>query len=63
LDGIQPGENLSAKFKTLPDHRWELTLAKPLTELPRGKLNVSIKDRQGNVTRIERTFSVVMPSR
>ena len=58
-DGVPAGENLVKKFKALPDHRWELQPTRPLTELPKeGKLTVSIKDKQGNVTRIERTFSV-----
>ena len=52
------GQNLAAKFKELPDHRWELTLTKPITELAKGKLTVSVKDGQGNLTRIVRTFSV-----
>ena len=34
----------------------ELKLTAPLA-VKRGKLTVSVKDRQGNVTRIERTFS------
>ena len=62
IDGVAAGENLATKFKALPDARWELTLAKPLTDLPRGKLTVSVKDKQGNVSRIERTFSVASSS-
>jgi len=58
VDGVPAGENLVKKLKALPDNRWELQLARPLTELPKGKLTVSIKDKQGNVSRIERTFSV-----
>jgi hypothetical protein len=34
-----------------------MRLKKPLTRLERGTLVVSVKDRQGNVSRIERTFS------
>ena len=26
IDGVKPGENLAAKFKALPDGRWELRL-------------------------------------
>jgi hypothetical protein len=48
----------SGKFTALPDNRWELRLAKPLADLPKSKLLVSVKDRQGNITKIERTFSV-----
>ena len=58
LDGLAAGENLAKSFKSLPDSRWELTLERPIKNLPQGKLTVSIKDRQGNVSRIERTFSV-----
>jgi hypothetical protein len=58
IDGVPAGENLAKKFKALPDSRWELTLTRAVTDLPRGKLNVAIKDKQGNVTRIERSFSV-----
>jgi hypothetical protein len=63
LDGVAPGENLARKFQVLPDARWQLTLAKPVTDQPRGKLTVSVKDRQVNVTRIERTFSVAGPGK
>lgn len=58
LDGTRPGENLAAKLKTKTPGVWELNLAQPIAALPRGKLMVSVKDRQGNMTRIERTFSV-----
>jgi hypothetical protein len=61
LDGVPVGQNLAPKFKAKTTGVRELTLAKPLTELPRGKLTVSVKDRQGNVTRMERTFFVTPP--
>ena len=37
---------------------WEWKLSKPVAELKRGKLTVVVRDRQGNETRIERTFGV-----
>jgi hypothetical protein len=58
LAGRAAGENLASKFAAKSPGVWEWTLARPLTELPRGKLTVSVRDRQGNVTRIERTFGV-----
>jgi hypothetical protein len=61
VDGVAAGQNLAPKFKAKTLGVWELALSKPLTELPKGKLTVSIKDRQGNLTRIERTFAVVAP--
>src|SRR5205814_2086748 len=66
LDGMAPGQNHASKFKAKTPAVWELMLSRPLTELPKGKLTVSVKDRQGNITRIERTFSVgklLRPSR
>jgi hypothetical protein len=53
------GTNLAPSFKAKTPGVWELTLTRPITKLSRGKLTVSVKDRQGNVTRIERTFSIV----
>ena len=58
IDGVAAGANLARRFKALPDSRWELQLERPITELSRGKLTVSVKDKQGNATRIARTFSV-----
>jgi hypothetical protein len=61
LDGVAAGQNLASRFQGKAPGIWELSLSKPLTELSRGKLTVSVKDRQGNLTRMERTFAVVPP--
>jgi hypothetical protein len=61
LDGAAAGEELAGKFRPVAAGVWELKLARPVTALPRGKLTVAVKDRQGNVTRVERTFSVGPP--
>jgi hypothetical protein len=37
---------------------WELKLDSPVEEMPAGTLMVSVKDKQGHVTRVERAFSV-----
>jgi hypothetical protein len=58
LDGMAAGQNLAPKFKPKGDGVWELTLAAPMASLARGKLTVSVKDRQGNTSTVERTFSV-----
>jgi hypothetical protein len=63
LAGVAPGTNLAPKLRARGDGVWELPLPAPLSDLPRGKLTVSVKDRQGNVSRIERTFSVTAPAR
>ena len=58
VNGKAAGDNLAAMLKPTADGVWELALATPLTNLAKGKLTVSVKDRQGNTSRIERTFSV-----
>jgi hypothetical protein len=58
IDGVRAGENLADRFKPVAQGVWELKLTTPITELARGKLEVSVKDRQGNEARIERTFTV-----
>jgi hypothetical protein len=58
LDGVAAGENLASKFSPGPQGVWAWELSKPLTELKAGKLTVSVRDRQGNETKLARTFSV-----
>ena len=61
IDDLAPGQDLSSKFKPRSEGVKERTLATPITALPAGKLKVSIKDRQGNISEVERTFSVSAP--
>jgi hypothetical protein len=56
VNGAAAGTNLASKFVALGGGVYEMKLDQPLT-IPRGVLTVSVKDRQGNVTRIERVFS------
>ena len=58
IDGVAAGQDLASKFKEKTQGVWELKLTKPITRLTKGQLDVSVRDRQGNVTRIERTFKV-----
>ena len=58
IDGVAAGQNLAAKFKQSAPGVWELALAKPIADLAGGTLTVSVKDRQGNVSRIERSFAI-----
>jgi hypothetical protein len=61
VDGTQAGKNLASKFKPKAQGVWELQLTRPIQQLRKGKLSVSVKDRQGNIASIERTFSVGKP--
>ena len=56
VNGIPAGQNLAPKLKSTGNGISELVLSSPL-QIVRGKLIVSVKDRQGNTTRIERSFS------
>jgi len=58
IDGIMAGEHLAARFKEVSQGVRELRLTAPIKRLERGTLTVDIRDRQGNLTRIERTISV-----
>ena len=58
IDGIAAGTNLADRFQSLDDGRRQMKLSRPITKLKQAKLNVSIKDHQGNISRIARRFSV-----
>jgi hypothetical protein len=58
VNGLPAGKNLAKEFQALPDYRWELKLTSPIMDLDDAKLTVSVKDNQGNITQIERTFSI-----
>lgn len=58
IDGVKPGENLATRFQEKSQGVRELVLKTPIRNLPDGKLTVAVSDRQGNVTRIERTISI-----
>jgi hypothetical protein len=58
IDGVAAGQNLSPKFQAKSPGVWELKLTKPVARVAKGKIEVSVKDRQGNVSRVERTISV-----
>jgi hypothetical protein len=63
VDGVPAGKNLAPRFKSTTQGVWKLKLATPVSLLERGGLTVSVKDRQGNVTRIKRKFRIARPGR
>jgi hypothetical protein len=58
LGGAAAGVNLATKFRESSPGVWELRLSDPPAELKAATLTVSVADRQGNVTRVERRFRV-----
>ncbi len=58
LDGLAPGTNLASRFRPVSPGVWELKFARPITLLAKARLSVSVEDQQGNVSRLDRSFSV-----
>jgi hypothetical protein len=58
VNGIAAGKDLAGEFRKKSPGVWEFVLDPPTTKIAAGKLEVTVTDRQGNVSRIERTFSV-----
>jgi hypothetical protein len=58
IDGIPTGGNLAPRFGPLTDGLRELKLKQPLESLGPATLTIAIRDREGNTSRIVRTFSV-----
>ena len=58
INGMEAGRNLADQFRGKSQGVWQLTLDRPIGAMDKGRLTVSVKDRQGNVSKIERTFSV-----
>ena len=58
VDGHAAGMELRPFLKPAGDHIWELSLKEPIRKLSRGVIRVSVRDRQGNITRLERSFRI-----
>ena len=54
----QAGKDLARDFKEISQGVWELRLAQPIRALPSADLTVSVKDQEGNLARIFRSFTV-----
>ena len=58
IDGIAAGENLASRFEQLGRLALEAVAQEIDRQIAGGELTISIKDREGNMSKIERTFSV-----
>lgn len=58
VNGAKAGENLGSKFQEIGDGIFELKLQQPLPTGKQYSISVSVRDREGNVTRLDREFSV-----
>ena len=58
VNGTSAGADLASQFQQIGDGIYELKLDQPVTSPGERSVSVSVEDRQGNTTRIDRTFSV-----
>ena len=58
VNGTPAGKNVASLFQPVNEEVYELKLKQPITSPGERTISVSIKDNQGNTTRIDRTFSV-----
>lgn len=58
VNGHAPHTELVSFFQETGDHVWTLDINPPLTDLHRARLTVSVKDNRGNLTVVDRCFSV-----
>lgn len=58
IDGVAPGQNLAARFKPVSQGVWEYRVTQPIAMLPAGTMTVTVRDRQGNMTKIVRSMFV-----
>jgi Hydrazine synthase alpha subunit middle domain len=58
VGGTSAGKNLAGLFRPKSQGVWELLIDPPVTSVTQegGRLEVSVSDRQGNITRIERVL-------
>ncbi len=56
IDGLKPNQNLARQLKAAGQNIWQLKLDHPLTPPKDASLTITVKDRAGNITRIEKTF-------
>jgi hypothetical protein len=57
INGIPAGKELAGEFRAKSPGVWELTL-KGIGKLATSNITVSVSDRQGNIARIERRFTL-----
>ncbi|OZG73419.1 hypothetical protein BTA51_10355 [Hahella sp. CCB-MM4] len=58
VDGKAPGTELAEGFRQVSDGVYEMTLQNSIYSLSQGTLFVSVRDNQGNVTKMERSFAI-----
>jgi hypothetical protein len=63
IDGVPAGENLAARFQSTGDGVWEYRLREPVIASAAAVLDISVRDQEGNESRIVREMSARAPGR
>ena len=58
VNGFVAGVNSASEFQMMSDGVYEIKLRNPITSPGEHFINISIKDKQGNITQMKRTFMV-----
>lgn len=58
VNGKAPGTELAADFVETGDHIWTLAVAPPIDRLAGSLITVTVKDNAGNISVVNRSFSV-----
>ena len=61
VNGRQPGVELGDLVRFVSDGRFELVLDRPVYRIAEAHIHLSVRDNQGNTTRIDRRFSIQPP--
>ena len=51
-------DNTANVFEETGNYIWTLAVTPPILDLHRGQFSVSVRDAQGNITTVDRTFSI-----
>ncbi len=58
MNGLAPGSELAGLAQASGDSIWSIVLSPPLVDAWNRHVHVEVRDMQGNVTRVNRAFSV-----
>ncbi len=58
INGKRAGTELAPLFAQTGDHIWTMRIGPAITDLRSGEITASIKDKQGNIAKVVRSFSI-----